>query len=433
MVSKPKAPTPPDPAQTAQAQTSSNIDTAIANGYLNATNQNTPYGTVKYNQTGTQMVGNNAVPTFESTTSLNPQYQAIQDSTAKIGQQSLDTGGQLLNNVQSTISSPFSLNGLPATQTSANGGPIQGGINTSGLPQMQTSLNTSGLPNLNKDYSADGQRVSDALMSRFNTDWTKQSAANDVKMANQGIAAGSEAYGANQDSLNRARNDAQSQAILAGGQEQSRLFGLDLASRQQGVNEGTTNANLNNSAQSQLFGQAADQASFGNQAQAQRYSQDYQNANLNNQGRQQGITEQQTVRNQPLNELATLLGFTPGIQTPNAPSFSGNVAGTDVAGITQNGFANQMAGYQQKMTQQNAAMNGLFGLGQAAMFASDRRLKTNIRRLGKTALGIPIYSYNYKVGGPLQIGVMADEVEKIIPFAVHEINGFKTVDYSVVQ
>jgi hypothetical protein len=128
-----------------------------------------------------------------------------------------------------------------------------------------------------------------------------------------------------------------------------------------------------------------------------------------------------------------LLGFTPGINTPNAPSFGGNVAGTDVAGITQNGFANQMAGYQQKMQQQNAMMGGLFGLGQAAMFASDIRLKTNIRRVGTTHGGLPIYTYFYKSGGPMQMGVMAQDVEKVQPWAVGELNGFKAVDYGMVM
>lgn len=384
MVSKPQAPTPPDPAKTAQSQTTSNIDTAVANGYLNATNQSTPYGSVRYDQTGSQQVGDNSVPTFSSTTSLNPQFQSILDSQTSVGQKALDTGNQLLSNVQGTNSSPFSLQGLPPMATGASGGPIQQNLG-------------------NKDYSADGQRVSDALMSRFNTDWSKQSDANDVKLANQGIAAGSAAYGADKDALNRARNDAQAQATLAGGQEQSRLFGLDQAAGQ-----------------------------FANSAQQQQYGQNYQNANLNNTSRQQSIAEQQTVRNQPLNELATLLGFSPGIQTPNAPSFGGNVAGTDVAGITQNNFANQTANYQAKMGQQNAMMGGLFGLGQAAML-SDRRAKTNIRRVGTTDGGLPVYTYNYKSGGPVQMGVMAQDVEKVKPWAVVEVNGLKAVNYSMVN
>lgn len=352
MVSKPKSPTPPDPQATAQAQTSSNIETAIANGYLNATDQNTPYGSVRYDQTGGQQVGANYVPRFTSTTSLNPQYQHLLDSQTGIGQQALDTGSALLGNVQGTNSSPFSLQGLPALQSSASG-------------------------------NLDRRKFEDAFNQRFNEDWKRQDSANDVKLANQGIARGSEAYGADKDILNRARNDATAQAYLNSGQEQSRLFGMDL-----------------------------------------------QNASFNNQARQQGIAEQQLVRNQPLNELATLLGFSPGINTPSAPNFGGNIAGTDVAGITQNNFANQTANYQQKMNQYNQTMGGLFGLGQAAVFASDRRLKTNIRRIGQTALGIPIYHYT-KFGKP-EVGVMADEVEKVIPFAVHEIGGYKAVDYSVV-
>jgi hypothetical protein len=352
---KPSAPTPPDPAKTAAAQTSSNIDTAIANGYLNATNQNTPYGTVRYNQTGGQYVGNNFVPTFESTTSLNPQYQKILDSQAGIGQQALDTGSALLKNVQGTNSSPFSLSGLPST-----------------------------VSNVNSDL--DRQKYEDAFMQRFNQDWDRQSAANDAKLANQGIARGSEAYTADKDIENRARNDAMAQAILNSGQEQSRLFGLDL-----------------------------------------------QNANLQNQARQQGIAEQQLVRNQPLNELSALLGFSPGINTPNAPNFGGNVAGTDIAGITQNNFANQMANYQTKIGQQNAMMGGLFGLGSAAILASDIRLKKDIRRIGKTDSGLPIYTYRYKSGGGIQVGVMAQDVEKVMPWAVHEVGGYKAVDYSMVQ
>lgn len=338
---KPSAPAPPDPAKTAAAQTTSNIETAIANGYLNATDQNTPYGTVRYDQTGGQQVGSNFVPRFSSTTTLNPQYQALQDSQARIGQTGLDTGQTLLDSIKGNVSKP---------------------------------LDYSGLPDLNGNL--DRSKFEQAFNQRFNQDWDRQSASNDVKLANQGIAVGSEAYAADKDILNRARNDATAQGYLASGQEQSRLFGLDAQARQQGISE---------------------------------------------------ILQQ---RDQPLNELATLLGYSPGVQVPNAPSFGGNVAGTDVAGITQNGFANQMANYQQQMQQRNAMMGGLFGLGSAAIFASDRRLKTNIKRIGQTALGIPIYFYT-KFGKP-EVGVMADEVEKVIPFAVHEIGGFKAVDYSVV-
>ena len=70
------------------------------------------------------------------------------------------------------------------------------------------------------------------------------------------------------------------------------------------------------------------------------------------------------------------------------------------------------------------------GLGSAiAGMFSDRRLKSNIKRVGTHALGIGLYEYD--IFGERQRGVMADEVEKVLPSAVstHE-SGFKMVDYS---
>ena len=47
-----KAPTAPDPYQTAAAQSAANSDTAITQQLLNMTNQVTPDGTLSYSQTG---------------------------------------------------------------------------------------------------------------------------------------------------------------------------------------------------------------------------------------------------------------------------------------------------------------------------------------------------------------------------------------------
>ena len=64
---------------------------------------------------------------------------------------------------------------------------------------------------------------------------------------------------------------------------------------------------------------------------------------------------------------------------------------------------------------------------------SDRRLKENIVKVGKLANGLFVYVYNYIWGGPKQIGVMADEVRKIIPHAVvRGDHGFDQVNYSEV-
>ncbi|MBB5666194.1 hypothetical protein GGE68_004424 [Rhizobium leguminosarum] len=61
---------------------------------------------------------------------------------------------------------------------------------------------------------------------------------------------------------------------------------------------------------------------------------------------------------------------------------------------------------------------------------SDRRLKTDIRRLGTSAQGIPIYAFRYIWGGPMFIGTMAQDLLAIRPDAVIATElGYYMVDY----
>ena len=63
--------------------------------------------------------------------------------------------------------------------------------------------------------------------------------------------------------------------------------------------------------------------------------------------------------------------------------------------------------------------------------ASDRRLKTNIVKVGDDPRGFGIYEYD--IFGRRERGVMAQEVEKIIPDAVMEHpSGFKMVNYGAL-
>lgn len=63
----------------------------------------------------------------------------------------------------------------------------------------------------------------------------------ETRLANQGIMPGSEAYNREMDAYNRNKNNAydlaRNSAILGGGQEQSRLFGLGMQSRQQAIQD----------------------------------------------------------------------------------------------------------------------------------------------------------------------------------------------------
>ena len=71
-------------------------------------------------------------------------------------------------------------------------------------------------------------------------------------------------------------------------------------------------------------------------------------------------------------------------------------------------------------------------MGMAAAMMSDRRLKTNIQLIGKHDNGMNIYSWDY-VWGEHSRGVMADEVEEIMPEAVvMHPTGFKMVNYSML-
>lgn len=71
--------------------------------------------------------------------------------------------------------------------------------------------------------------------------------------------------------------------------------------------------------------------------------------------------------------------------------------------------------------------------------ASDRRAKQDIRRVGTHPWGIGLYLFAYKppwharYGAGPQFGVMADEVEDVMPQAVSiDPSGYKMVDYAML-
>jgi len=70
---------------------------------------------------------------------------------------------------------------------------------------------------------------------------------------------------------------------------------------------------------------------------------------------------------------------------------------------------------------------------------SDRLIKENIVRIGTHWLGIGLYLFNYKpeyrekCGQGRQLGVMADEVETVMPSAVlNHPDGYLIVNYSML-
>lgn len=118
-----KTPKAPDPAATAAAQGQWNSFTAQQQQAMNMTNQNSPWGSLTYDQTGSQtIIDPNGrpveVPRYTANTTLTPQQQSIYDQSqdaelnlATIANEQSGRVGEILNN-------PFEFNNSDAEQWS---------------------------------------------------------------------------------------------------------------------------------------------------------------------------------------------------------------------------------------------------------------------------------------------------------------------------
>ena len=101
-------------------------------------------------------------------------------------------------------------------------------------------------------------------------------------------------------------------------------------------------------------------------------------------------------------------------------------------------FANQSIGTGNAMAQaygvgpQNVlgALNSVGKIAAAAAM-SDARLKENVYQVGELYDGQPVYVFNFKGDDTPIIGLMAQDVEKIMPEAISEVNGYKAVRYDL--
>jgi len=147
----------------------------------------------------------------------------------------------------------------------------------------------------------------------------------------------------------------------------------------------------------------------------------------------QAFQEAIAAYNLPADTAAKLagLGAPMGLSLTNTPTTNYQPANYTGAVASADQMAQQT--YQAQMAQQSAMIQGLAGMAGSiggAMLMSDRRAKTDIEPVGELFDGTPIYRFRYKTGGPVQIGVMAQDIEKTNPGAVFEVSGVKFVDYS---
>lgn len=104
-----------------------------------------------------------------------------------------------------------------------------------------------------------------------------------------------------------------------------------------------------------------------------------------------------------------------------------NTSNTIADLITQGGNA-VAAGKVGAANARTNAMNNLMNTGIAALSLCDHNAKEDIKEVGTLHNGLPVYTFRYKGEDKLHMNVMAQDVEKFRPEAVHEINGLKYVD-----
>ena len=223
------------------------------------------------------------------------------------------------------------------------------------------------------------QSVRQSQMDRLRPEINRERSSIETRLANQGIGIGTEAYNSELDRYQRGVNDLYLATDATAGQEQSRLYGIEQNSRNQRLNE---------------------------------------------------MVQQRQI---PLNETIGLLSGTQ-VQSPQ-------FVNTPQVGLPQSPLADSIYGsynaelnnFNQAQQRQSAERQGLYsllGTGASAFAFSDRRLKTGIYKIGQLANGLAVYVYHYIWGGPLQVGLMADEVKALHPEAVVNVGGYDAVNYA---
>ena len=147
--------------------------------------------------------------------------------------------------------------------------------------------------------------------------------------------------------------------------------------------------------------------------------------NLALSGRSMAFNEQLTGRNQSINELTALLSGSQVSQPNYVNAPQSNIPTTDVAGLIQQNYANQVGTAER----QQGIVGGLMGLGGKLIGLSDRRAKKDVKKVGEVR-GMGLYDFKYKGTDEPQRGLMAQDVEKKMPSAVMTgRDGLKRVDY----
>src|SRR6187399_92500 len=306
-MSKPDPPQPPNPYQTAAAQTGTNVGTGVANAFLNNVNQVTPQGNLSYDVTGNYSWTDPStgstyqIPRFTATQTQTPMARDIEAQNNASKLTLARTGATQAGKVEGILNTPFDPSSSAPDAGDASGIMDVGQAKTSFDPGWDITRSYGPQDN----FSADRQRVEDAMMARLNPQLQKDRAGIEQRLADQGIRYGSQAYASAMDDYNRQSTDARFAAIGQAGDEQARLNQMAQAQ-----------GSFQNAAQAQGYQQNQGLASFENAGLAQQLAQQQSGFNAQNAQRNQYMQEQYQQRNQPLNEITSLMTGSQ-VQQPN--------------------------------------------------------------------------------------------------------------------
>jgi hypothetical protein len=206
------------------------------------------------------------------------------------------------------------------------------------------------------------------MMSRLNPDIQQARDSEVQRLKAQGITEGSLAFDKAMQRMDRAKTDAEQQALLGAAGEYGNIFNRGLAARQQGFGERSDIANFLNQTRGQQFGE---RTTMSNMANALRQAQSAEASNLMSASgaeRTRAIQEQAFLRNLPLNELNALLGGGQ-VQNPQFENYNtaGYVGGPDMLGAAQQQYQAALGSANAKNAGTAGLTSGLFGLAGSAL------------------------------------------------------------------
>jgi hypothetical protein len=422
---KRSAPATPDYVGATQLQGQLSKEALNMQNYANRPTQVTPFGRVDYlTQAISDPATNQTVTQYTQNTTLSPRLQSALDYQldTQLGRSALASG--FMDRVREEYQPVFDYQNLPQRVGPAVPTSLQSNL-TDYTPGLNTAFAYRAVPQIDSTYR---DTVANQLLERLRPTQERQQAQLETQLANRGFVQGSEAYNQALTELADRQSRERFQALDQSGAEAQRLFDMQMRAQGQEFNQGL--------GASQFANQALGQASALDMARMQAYNQAAQQQNQMNLGtaafqntlRQQAIAEEMQRRGMSLNELNALLSGQQ-VALPQMPSFvqSGRAETPNLLGAAQAQYDAQLGA----VNAQNAAFGNLLGAGAqlgSAFLLSDRRLKSNIRRVGTHPFGFGLYTFTLL--GFEQLGVIAQEVQAIRPdLVVTHPSGYLMVNY----